>query len=171
VCNQAETQAENQADIMADIDPRRFIPEGKDFRHEEVPFYWLVHLHAVYTRELERVLKRLGTDIPQRRVLLMLRQHGIVNVSTLSSHVVIKPSTLTRIVQRMRDAGLIDMRTNAQDARMTDVLITAEGEALALRIEAATRRIFERSYQGLDVDDIGALIATLRRMVTNLTEH
>jgi DNA-binding MarR family transcriptional regulator len=156
---------------MTVSDPRHFIPEGKDFRHEEFPFYWLVHLHAVYTRELERVLKRLGTDIPQRRVLLMLRQHGIVNVSTLSSHVVIKPSTLTRIVQRMRDAGLIDMRTNAQDARMTDVLITAEGEALALRIEAATRRIFERSYQGLDVDDIGALIATLRRMVTNLTEH
>src|SRR5690606_37222194 len=108
---------------------------------------------------------------PQRRVLLMLRQHGVVNVSTLATHVVIKPSTLTRIVQRMRDAGLIDMRTNAQDGRMTDVLITAEGEALAVRIEDATRRIFERGYQGLSAQELDKLIATLKRMFTNLTEH
>lgn len=156
---------------MTVSDSRHFIPEGKDFRYDEFPFYWLVHLHAVYTLELERVLKRLGTDIPQRRVLLMLRQHGVVNVSTLATHVVIKPSTLTRIVQRMRDAGLIDMRTNAQDGRMTDVFITAEGEALAVRIEDATRRIFERGYQGLSAQELDKLIATLKRMFTNLTEH
>ncbi|CDM25543.1 Transcriptional regulator, MarR family [Castellaniella defragrans 65Phen] len=171
MCNQAETQAENQADIMADIDPRRFIPEGKDFHYDEFPFYWLVRLHALYTLELERVLKRLKTGIPQRRVLIVLRQHGVVSISTLAMHVVIKPSTLTRILQRMREAGLIEMRTNAEDARVTDVLITAEGEALAVRIEEATHRIFVRGYRGLDAGELEHLMKTLRHMFENLSEH
>ncbi|MBV2182205.1 MAG: MarR family winged helix-turn-helix transcriptional regulator [Castellaniella sp.] len=156
---------------MAGTDPQRFIPEGTDFHYDEFPFYWLVRLHALYTLELERVLKRLRTGIPQRRVLIILRRHGIVSVSTLATHVIIKPSTLTRVLQRMREAGLIEMRTNAEDARVTDVLITADGEALAARIEEATRKIFVRGYRGLSADELERLMETLRHMVANLSEH
>ncbi|MGE4452418.1 MarR family winged helix-turn-helix transcriptional regulator [Castellaniella sp.] len=156
---------------MADNDPRRFIPEGEGFHYDEFPFYWLVRLHALYTLELEKVLKRLNTGIPQRRVLIVLRQHGVVSVSTLAMHVVIKPSTLTRILQRMREAGLIEMRTNAEDARVTDVLITPEGVDLAARIEEATRRIFVRSYRDLDAVELERLMKVLRHMFVNLSEH
>ncbi|WP_322994426.1 MarR family winged helix-turn-helix transcriptional regulator [Castellaniella sp.] len=156
---------------MAGIDPQHFIPEGKDFHYDEFPFYWLVRLHALYTLELERVLKRLKTGIPQRRVLIVLRQHGIVSVSTLAMHVVIKPSTLTRILQRMREAGLIEMRTNAEDARVTDVVITPDGEALAVQIEQATHRIFVRGYQGLTAEELEQLMETLKHMFANLSEH
>lgn len=156
---------------MAGTEPQRFIPEGTDFHYDEFPFYWLVRLHALYTQELERVLKRLNTDIPQRRVLLILRRHGIVSVSTVAAHVFIKPSTLTRILQRMREEGLVEMRTNAEDGRVIDVLITAEGEALAARIEEATRRIFVRGYQGLSADELERFMETLRHMAANLSEH
>lgn len=156
---------------MADSDPQRFIPEGRNFHYDEFPFYWLVRLHALYTLELERVLKRLKTGIPQRRVLIVLRQHGIVSVSVLAMHVVIKPSTLSRILQRMREAGLIEMRTNEEDARVTDVLITPAGEELAARIEDATHKIFVRGYQGLDPDELDRLMKMLKRMFTNLSDH
>ncbi len=156
---------------MAGTEPQRFIPEGTDFHYDEFPFYWLVRLHALYTQEMERVLKRLNTDIPQRRVLLILRRHGIVSGATVAAHVFIKPSTLTRILQRMREEGLVEMRTNAEDGRVIDVLITAEGEALAARIEEATRRIFVRGYQGLSADELERLMETLRHMAANLSEH
>ncbi len=71
----------------------------------------------------------------------------------------------------MREAGLIEMRTNAEDARVTDVLITADGEALAARIEEATRKIFVRGYRGLSADELERLMETLRHMVANLSEH
>ncbi|MHA3904695.1 MarR family winged helix-turn-helix transcriptional regulator [Castellaniella sp. WN] len=156
---------------MVDDDPRRFIPEGGDFHYDEFPFYWLVRVHALYTLELEKVLKRLKTGIPQRRVLIVLRRHGVVSVSMLAMHVVIKPSTLTRILQRMREAGLIEMRTNSEDARVTDVLITPQGEDLAARIEEATRGIFVRGYRGLDAGELERLMTVLRRMFVNLSEH
>ena len=107
----------------------RFLPEHEDFSYEEFPFYWLARVHAIYSQEMEKVLKKLGTDIPTRRVLLMLRLHGTVSVSELATHAIIKLSTLTRIVQRMREEGLVETRTNADDARITDVLVTPKGHA------------------------------------------
>ena len=85
-------------------------PEHEEFSYEEFPFYWLARVHAIYSLEMEKVLKKLGTDIPTRRVLLMLRLHGTVSVSELANHAIIKLSTLTRIVQRMREEGLVETR-------------------------------------------------------------
>ena len=148
----------------------RFLPEHEEFSYEEFPFYWLARVHAIYSLEMEKVLKKLGTDIPTRRVLLMLRLHGTVSVSELATHSIIKLSTLTRIIQRMRDEGLVDTRTNADDARITDVLVTPKGDELTDRIQDATQKIYVRGYAGLSDSQLTRLMETLQVMFRNLSE-
>lgn len=148
----------------------RFLPDGGDFRYEEFPFYWLARVNGVYALEMERVLKKLGTDLPTRRVLMMLRLHGTASVSELSSHAIIKLSTLTRIIQRMRDEGLVDTRTNEEDARITDVSITPKGEELADRIQQATRKVFVKGYQGLTEAQLVKLTQMLQVMFHNFAD-
>ncbi len=148
----------------------RYLPDHADFRYEEFPFYWLARVHAIYVQEMEKVLKKLGTDVPTRRVLLMLRLHGTVSVSELATHSIIKLSTLTRIIQRMRDEGLVDTRTNAEDARITDVLVTPKGDELTDRIQDATQKIYVRGYAGLSDSQLTRLMETLQVMFRNLSE-
>ena len=148
----------------------RFLPDSESFRYEDFPFYWLARVHATYALEMERVLKKLGTDIPTRRVLMMLRLHGTVSVSELSTHSVIKLSTLTRIIQRMREEALVETRTNAEDARITDVSITPKGEELADRIQQATRKVFAKGYQGLTEAQLAKFTETLQVIFKNFTD-
>ena len=148
----------------------RLLPDNAEFRYEEFPFYWLARVHDIYRLEMEKVLKKLGTDIPTRRVLLMLQLHGTVSVSELATHAIIKLSTLTRIVQRMREEGLVETRTNAEDARITDVSITPKGEELAARIQQATTKIFVRGYQGLTDAQLAKLTELLKVMFHNFAD-
>ncbi|MBS0542602.1 MAG: winged helix-turn-helix transcriptional regulator [Proteobacteria bacterium] len=144
---------------------------AEDFSLEEFPFYWLAHAHAIYVLEMEKVLKKIGTDMPTRRVLLMLKLRGTASISDLSRHTIIKMSTLTRIVQRMRDEGLVETRTNPDDARVTDVLITPRGEELAARIEQSTRKVFARGYDGMPVEEMKALMQSLQKIFRNFADY
>ena len=67
---------------------------------------------------MERVLKKFGTDMPTRRVLLMLRLRGGERLGPVAAHHHQDVTTLTRIVQRMRDEGLVETH-NHEDARVT----------------------------------------------------
>jgi DNA-binding MarR family transcriptional regulator len=148
----------------------RFLSESKEFRYEKFPFYWLAHTHAIYVVEMEKVLKKLGTDMPTRRVLMMLRLHGTASISDLSKHAIIKMSTLTRIVQRMRDEGLVETRTNSEDARITDVAMTAKGEELVDRIQNATEKIYVKGYENLTDAQLENLMRTLQTIFHNFAD-
>ena len=148
----------------------RFLPDHEDFSYEEFPFYWLARVHSVYALEMEKVLKKLGTDIPARRVLLILRRQGPVSVSELATHAIIKLSTITRIVQRMREDGLVETRTNLDDARITDVFVTQKGYELTDRIQEATKKIFVKGYTGLSDAQLQKLTQTLQVVFRNFTD-
>ena len=148
----------------------RFLPGSEEFSYSDFPFYWLARVHLIYSQKMERILKRLGTDIPARRVLLMLKLHGTLSVSDLSTHAIIKLPTMTRIVHRMRADGLLETRTNALDARITDVSITPAGDALVERIQQATGKLFQVAYQGLTETQIKKLNATLEVMFNNFSD-
>lgn len=49
----------------------------------------------------------------------------------------------------MREEGLVETRTNADDARITDVLVTPKGEELTDRIQQATKKIYVKGYTNL----------------------
>ena len=148
----------------------RFLPDNGVLDYEEFPFYWLSRVYRVHTLALEHELKKLGTDVPTRRVLLMLRLHGSANMSRLSAHTIIKLSTVTRIVQRMREAGLVEARSNPDDARITDVSMTAKGEALTDEIQNATQKIYVKAYQNLTEPQLAQLNETLKVIFMNFTE-
>lgn len=150
---------------------RQSVEDAEDFRPEEFPFYWLAHAHAIYVVEMEKVLKKLGTDMPTRRVLLVLRLRGTASISDLSRHTIFKMSTLTRIVQRMREEGLVETRTNPGDARVTDVLITPKGDELATRIEQATQKVLARGYEGFSAREMKSLIGSLQKIFRNFADH
>lgn len=159
-CNRPEPEVPDMNDLQTGGSP-----------YEQSPFYWLAHTHAIYTLEMEKVLKKLGTDMPTRRVLLMLELHGTASVSELSSRAIIKMSTVTRILQRMRDDGLVETRSNADDARVTDVSMTPKGAELAQHIREATEKVYARGYKGLTDAQLDTLRKTLAVIFHNYADY
>jgi len=153
---------------MPDKKLSHLLPDSKTFRLEEFPFYWLAQTYAIYEGEIERVLKRLGTDLPTRRVLMMLGLFGKVSVSELAGHSITKLSTTTRIIQRMRDEGLVETSVNEDDARITNVEMTQKGIDLLESIHQGTHKIYLRAYQDLGRDELQKMTNTLKRIHGNL---
>ncbi|WP_374266292.1 MarR family winged helix-turn-helix transcriptional regulator [Zoogloea sp.] len=148
----------------------RFLPTSEDFRYEEFPFYWLARAHRIYNHQMEKILKKLGADVPTRRVLLLLQNHGTLSISEIATHSVIKLSTITRIVQRMREDELVQTSTNVEDARITDVAMTPRGEKLLADIQQATHKIFVRGYTGFTEAQLKRLSQDLERLFNNLAD-
>lgn len=150
---------------------RRYIPSKSEFNFEEFPFYWLARVYGVYQRELERALDRIGTDIPTWRVLFILKVHGTSSMSEISTHAIVKLPTLTRIIQRMKQEGLVETSTHAEDGRVTEVSVTAAGQDLIHRIEASTEGLFARSFRDFTPAQIARLNAALSQLHDNITNN
>ena len=91
----------------------RYNPASEDFHKEEFPFYWLARVHGRYTLSMEKLLKKIDLDIPRWRVLNILFENNEASISDISEHAIAKLSTVTKIVYRMKDDGLVDTRPSA----------------------------------------------------------
>lgn len=148
---------------------RRYIPSEDEFSYLDFPFYWLARVQGVYQQQMERALKKVGTDIPTWRVLFILKVHGKSSMSEISTHAIIKLPTLTRIMARMKAERLVETSPHAEDGRVTEVELTPEGVALIERIQAVTARLFAESYRNLSDSQITRLNATLAQIFDNLS--
>jgi DNA-binding MarR family transcriptional regulator len=145
-------------------------PAGPGFRLENSPFYWLTRASGRYLLAMERRLKRIGMDVPQWRVLMILAETEPASISTLSEHAVIKLSTMTRIVGRMAEARLVTTAASAEDGRVTVARMTEEGRAALERVRREGSAVFRHVFGEAPDADIVQLIGQLQRITGALAE-
>lgn len=149
----------------------RFNPGSDEFEKEEFPFYWLARVHGRYTLAMEKALKKIGLDIPRWRVLFILKQEGVSSITEIAEHAVAKLPTITRIIYRMKDDGLVDTRARSDDGRVTEVIITDAGQQAIEAIQVVTEDLFRQSFKGITDAQISRLNRMLELLFNNLPEH
>lgn len=148
----------------------RFHPASDTFRKEDFPFYWLAQAHGRYTQALEKALKKVDLDVPRWRVLWILKEQGQSSISQISEQAIAKLPTMTKIVYRMKDDGLVETAPCPVDGRVTQVQLTEQGTAAIERMQGATQALFKRSFQGLSDARIQRLNRLLEQVFHNLEE-
>ncbi|KQQ56166.1 MarR family transcriptional regulator [Pseudomonas sp. Leaf127] len=148
----------------------RYDPSSDEFRKEEFPFYWLARVHGRYTQVMEKALKKIDMDVSTWRVLWILKENGESSISEISTHAIAKLPTITKIVYRMKDDGLVDTATSLEDGRVTQVRITDVGLQAVERMQGATRDLFKRSFNGLTEAQIQRLNRLLETVFHNLDD-
>ncbi|MFJ3077162.1 MULTISPECIES: MarR family winged helix-turn-helix transcriptional regulator [Pseudomonas] len=143
-------------------------PASDEFRKEDFPFYWLARVHGRYTQNMERLLKKIDLDVPRWRVLWILNENGESSISEISTHAIAKLSTITKIVYRMKDDGLVDTAPSPEDGRVTQVRITEVGLQNIERMQEVTRELFQRSFKGLTEAQVQRLNRMLEVVFHNL---
>ncbi|MBN9064558.1 MAG: hypothetical protein BGP06_06930 [Rhizobiales bacterium 65-9] len=119
------------------------------FHRVEWPFYWIVRVTGRYFQSMESALDRIGLDVPSYRVLMTLYEDSYVSVSAIADACVIKLNTATRIIQRMKQDGLVATRPNPSDRRVTEVGLTAKGEAQRHEAWSIAESVLAQAFAGV----------------------
>jgi DNA-binding MarR family transcriptional regulator len=117
---------------------------------------------ALWTRVVDPVLTG-----PQFAVLIAVDSHPGVDQGSLASSVALDRSTMTDVVRRMEDAGLIVRQTALHDGRRKLLYLTEEGGRRLAEVNRLTRALDEdllRGYEGAERDRI-------MRELTRLAGH
>lgn len=108
------------------------------------------------------LLTKLGLTYPQYLVLVSLWEQDGKTVGQLGSELGLESNTLTPLLKRMAEAGLVTRTRAAHDERVVTIHRTAKADALKPDVADMTRCIFDATSLTLDEaqrlrDDIFAL--------------
>ena len=143
-------------------------PGSEDFRVDAYPFYLLNRAVSRYNVVIEAELRTIGIDIPTWRVLMVLGERAPQPIGQIARSAVINISTMMRIVERMTKAGLIDSRPSTEDGRVTELVMTPQGEEKLAAARTVTAPVYRKLIRGFSARDFSALIDMLNRLHDNL---
>jgi DNA-binding MarR family transcriptional regulator len=82
----------------------------------------------------------IGITMPQAKMLYLVAADGGVRMSVLASRLGVTLSTVSGLVDRLVDGGLVDRHDDPADRRQVVVAVTAEGARLLERFRELNRR-------------------------------
>ena len=136
--------------------------------HDYIGFR-ILQIHRAHRNRAEAALNELGLYTGQEMLLFQLwKQEGLTQ-SELVEILCVDPSTVTKTLQRLEQAGLVERRQDAEDARVSRVYLTLKGRGL----EAPVRKIWDNlealTIQGLSEVEKALLRRLLDQIETNLS--
>ena len=130
-------------------------------------FLALLRTHARLKDHLEVDVRRhSGLTVARFDVLMHLDMAGgRLRLGDLAEAVVLSPSGLSKLLDRMQDSGLVDRQPDPDDARSTFAAITARGRAAVRktrpRHHAFLQHVFGDALDDQDLADLTRIMARL----------
>ncbi len=121
------------------------------------------HLIGAY---LDSTIGDLGLTQGEAHVLAQIGAHESVSISVLHHEFGHKRSTLTNILDRLEERGLVRRRMNRTDRRSILVELTPSGKRIAGRVHAALDRLEQAISDQVQGRDITGLIAVVQALET-----
>ena len=129
--------------------------------------YWLevlVHLRRIiHATDLQsrRIAKVCGLTIPQVMVLNSIDLLGDVTVKRISDEVSLSQATVTTILNRLEDRGLLERVRNADDKRIVNARLTPAGKAALEASPPLLHENFIQRFEGLSKQEKAEIMASL----------
>lgn len=122
-------------------------------------------------RVFEKLLQQSGvTDLngPQGKILDALWQADGLTARALGERTGLAGSTLTSMLDRMENAGLVTRERTLEDRRSVRIRLTEKAQALRRDYEAVSERMTEIYFEGFAEDEISSFEDSLRRVLANV---
>jgi MarR family transcriptional regulator for hemolysin len=114
--------------------------------------------------------RHFGMTRAQWAVLLRLERHEGLKQSDLAEILDIQPITLTRLVDRLCDNGLIERRPDPNDRRAKRLYLTAAARPLLDHIDHQVEELGDTVLAGIDKNSGSTLLTQLERARENLKQ-
>jgi DNA-binding MarR family transcriptional regulator len=139
---------------------------GKIRLDEQLCFALYAATHAI-TRIYRPLLAELNITYPQYIVLLVLIERSESTVNGIAEALNVDAATVTPLLKRLAQAGLITRERNRADERVVVVRLTPQGRSLELRLADVQNTV--RCRTGLDVTEFTNLRDTLEALTNTLS--
>jgi DNA-binding MarR family transcriptional regulator len=114
-------------------------------------------------RTYKPMLDEMGITYPQYLVLNALAETDGMSVGAVAHRLALESSTITPLVKRMEQAGLVTRQRSQTDERQVQVDLTPAGRALLTQCNCLNETLIERSGMTLpQLDALNRQIQALR---------
>jgi len=114
--------------------------------------------------------RQFGMTRAQWAVLFRLERAQGLKQSELADLLEVQPITLTRLIDRLCDNGLIERRSDPNDRRAKRLFLTPAAKPVMTQLTAVTERMMASVLAGLDRPAREAVVASLATIKNNLRQ-
>lgn len=126
------------------------------------------------TRIFDRMLANSGIDEfngAQGRILYVLWQNDEISISSLSAQTSLANTTLTAMLDRMENSGLIIRKFDPKDRRNRLIVLTEKAKSLKDDYTRISEKMNEIYYTGFTEKEIVQFESYLQRVLNNLEKE
>ncbi|MBW8683021.1 MarR family winged helix-turn-helix transcriptional regulator [Chitinophaga rhizophila] len=116
------------------------------------------------TRCYQPVLDELGITYPQYLVLMVLWESDEVNLSLLADKLMLQSNTLTPLLKRMQELGLVDRVRSQKDERSIVISLTEKGRNLKQEVPRLQAQLTDL---GITLDEAMQLKGLLSKIINH----
>ena len=138
--------------------------------HESLGFLLHDATRAI-RRRFEARAHELGLSSSQWRCLVHLMREGPSPQARLAELMEVEPISVSRLLDRMQEGGWITRESHPADRRVRIVTATAKTCAAFAEAKSIADAIYADALAGLPPGTRESLIATLRRIIDNLSPN
>ncbi|WP_343671513.1 MarR family transcriptional regulator [Chitinophaga sp.] len=112
------------------------------------------------------LLEELGLTYPQYLVMLVLWEHSVMTVKELGELLFLDSGTLTPLLKRLEEKGIVKRSRDEQDERVVNIALTAAGK----RMEKSAEKIPTQLAGEMDMSEkeLKQLRATLYKLLNKV---
>ncbi len=136
--------------------------------------FLITQIKQIGGRIFEKLLATAGVEAfngAQGRILYVLWQTDNIPIVELARKTGLAKTTLTSMLDRMEELGLINRIFDKSDRRQIRIALTDAARVLSDEYEKVSSQMSEIYYEGFSDDEIVAFEKTLKRVLENLNER
>ena len=136
--------------------------------------FLISRIKQVGTRIFDRMLADSGIDSfngAQGRILYVLWQNEDISISSLSAQTSLANTTLTNMLDRMENIGLIVRKPDPKDRRNKLIALTEKAKSLQDDYTRISQQMYEIYYTGFTDAEIMQFESYLQRILSNLEKE
>ena len=112
----------------------------------------------------KKVMRRYGLTIPQLVILRAINDRSNITVRTISKHVSLSQATVTTVLNRLEQRGLVTRTRSADDRRMVYLALTDAARRIIEISPPLLHEDFVRRFEALDEWEQSSILSALQRV-------
>jgi len=134
---------------------------------ENLPYEIAETAHAM-RRSFDRRAATLGVTRAQWKVLFRLTRTPGLRQVELADMLDVEPITLSRIIDRLEEAGHVDRTPDPADRRAWRLQVTAQAQPLVEKLRELAEQLVAEAFADINPSDLNVMRGTLSKIRENL---